>query len=113
MMFFHTINNIYTATNTVPSKQRTRVINNETNTNFQSLLENETWQAVHKDNDTNMVNSFLYTFINILKPVFQLNIQHELLLTERISGYRVHKNILEIYKGVYTSSAGTQIIQLK
>jgi hypothetical protein len=64
---FLTINNIYAATNTVTSKQRTGVINNETTMNFQTL-ENETWEAFCTDNDTNnMFNSFLYPFLNIFE----------------------------------------------
>jgi exonuclease III len=38
-----TINNIYAASKKVFSKQRTRKINSETLTNFQSLLKQETW----------------------------------------------------------------------
>jgi hypothetical protein len=51
-----------------------------------SLKSNETWQAVCKENNTNIFNSFMYTFVNNLKPVIQLNIKHEVLSTERATG---------------------------
>jgi hypothetical protein len=40
---FLTINNIYATTNKIPFKQKTRLINNEMITNFQTLLKKETW----------------------------------------------------------------------
>jgi hypothetical protein len=50
-----TINNIYATTNKIPFKQNTRLINNETITNFQTLLKKETWESVYKVKDTNCV----------------------------------------------------------
>jgi hypothetical protein len=41
-----TINNIYAATNKVSLKQRTRLINSDTLTNFQTLLKHETWESI-------------------------------------------------------------------
>ena len=50
-------------TKKVSLKQRTRIINSETLTNFQSLLKQETWQSIYQTQDTNnMFNSFLNTF---------------------------------------------------
>jgi hypothetical protein len=43
-----TINNIYAVTKKVSLKQRTRIINSETLTNFQSLLKQETWPSVYQ-----------------------------------------------------------------
>jgi hypothetical protein len=68
-----TVNNIYTTTNKIPLKQRIRLINNETITNFQTLLKKETWESVYRDNDTNyMFNSFLCTFLNIFQASFPI-----------------------------------------
>jgi hypothetical protein len=69
-----TINNIYAATNKVSLKQRTRLINNDTLTNFQTLLKQETWESVYQTQDTNyMFNSFLRTFLNIFESSFPVN----------------------------------------
>ena len=66
-----TINNIYAATKKVSLKQRTRITNSETRTNFQSLLKQETWQSVYQTQDTNnMFNSFLNTFLHIFEASF-------------------------------------------
>ena len=66
-----TINNIYATTNKIPFKRKTILINNETITNFQTLLKKETWERVYKVKDTNcMFNSFLCTFLNIFKASF-------------------------------------------
>jgi hypothetical protein len=60
------INNVYAASKKVFSKQRTRIINGETLTHFQSLLKQETWQSVYQTQDTNnMFNVFLNTFLQI------------------------------------------------
>jgi hypothetical protein len=68
---FLTINNIYATTNKIPFKQKTRLINNEMITNFQTLLKKETWEFVYKVKDTNcMFNSFLCTFLNIFQASF-------------------------------------------
>jgi hypothetical protein len=69
-----TINNIYAGTNKVSLKQRTRLINSDTLTNFQTLLKQETWESVFQTQDTNyMFNSFLRTFLNILEASFPVN----------------------------------------
>jgi hypothetical protein len=66
-----TINNIYATTNKIPFKQKTRLINNETVTNFQTLLKKETWECVYKVKDTNcLFNSVLCTFLNIIQASF-------------------------------------------
>jgi SHS2 domain-containing protein len=58
----------------VSSKQRTKIINSETLTNFQSLLKQETWQSVYQTQDTkNMFNSFLNTFLHIFEATFTVN----------------------------------------
>jgi hypothetical protein len=43
----------YAATNKIPLKQRTRLINSETLTNLQTLLKQETWDAVYQNQDAN------------------------------------------------------------
>jgi hypothetical protein len=69
-----TINNIYAATKKVSIKQRTRIINSETLTNFQSLQKQETWQYVYETQGTNnMFNSFLNTFLHIFEASFPVN----------------------------------------
>jgi hypothetical protein len=69
-----TINNMYAATNKVSLKQRTRLINSETLTDFQTLLKQETWECVYQTQDTNyMLNSFLRTFLNIFESSFPVN----------------------------------------
>jgi hypothetical protein len=50
---FLTINYIYAARNNIPSKQRTRLINSDTLTNFQTLLKEETWESVYQSQDAN------------------------------------------------------------
>jgi hypothetical protein len=62
---------IYATTNKIPFKRKTILINNETITNFQTLLKKETWERVYKVKDTNcMFNSFLCTFLNIFQASF-------------------------------------------
>ena len=69
-----TINSIYAAMKNVFVKQRTRKINRETLTNFQSLLKQETWQTVYQTQDNNnMFNSFLNTFLHIFETSFPTN----------------------------------------
>jgi hypothetical protein len=54
-----TINNIASAVNLIPLKQRTRNINNDTVMKVQFLLKSETWESVYKDQDiNNKFNSF-------------------------------------------------------
>jgi hypothetical protein len=66
-----TINNIKKKKKKVSLKQRTRIINSETLTNFQSLLKQETWQSVYQTQDTNNVfNSFLNAFLHIFEASF-------------------------------------------
>ena len=68
-----TIKNIHATINEFPLKQRTRLIDNETIINFQTLLEKETWEFVYIDTDHNhMFNSFLCTFLNIVQDSFQV-----------------------------------------
>jgi hypothetical protein len=47
------VNNITIKVNGMPLKLRTRRINNETIAQFQHLLENEMWEHVFKNKDTN------------------------------------------------------------
>ena len=56
---------------TYPWKQQTRLIDNETMTNFMTLLKEETWESVYIDADPNhMFNSCLCTLINIFQASF-------------------------------------------
>lgn len=48
-----TIKNIYATINTFPHKQRTRLISRKIVMNFQA--QNETWESVCKDNDSNLI----------------------------------------------------------
>ena len=66
-----TIKNIHTANKKASLKQKTRLINSETLTNFQTLLKQETWGTVYQTQDTtNMFNSFLNTFLKIFETCF-------------------------------------------
>jgi hypothetical protein len=68
---FLTISNIATEVNLTPLKWRTRKIYNETIAQFQRLLEDETWEPVFENRDTNYkFNSFLYTFLKIYEASF-------------------------------------------
>lgn len=68
---FLTINNTYVARNKMPIKQKTRLINSYTLTNFQTLLKQEMWESVYQNQDVNcMFNSFLSTFLNIFEASF-------------------------------------------
>jgi ribosomal protein L33 len=67
------INNTVVATHTIPSKQRTRKINNERTRQFQLQLRNETLESVYRSNDTDSkFNSFLYTFLNNFDACFPI-----------------------------------------
>jgi len=66
-----TINNIYAATKNVNMQQKTRTINRNTLSNFQSLLKQETWQSVYQNQDTNnMFDLFLSTFLHAFETSF-------------------------------------------
>jgi hypothetical protein len=52
---FLTVNNITIKVNLMPLKQRTRKINNVTIVQFQHLLQNERWELVFKNKDTNYI----------------------------------------------------------
>jgi hypothetical protein len=68
-----TINNIASAVNLIPLKQRTRKINNDTIMQFQLLLMSETWESVYRDQDiNNRFHSFLYTALNIFEASFPI-----------------------------------------
>ena len=68
-----TIKNIYAAINTFSLKQRTRLIDNETIMNFQTLLKKETWEPAYIDTDPNhMFNSFLSTLFNSYQASFPI-----------------------------------------
>jgi len=55
-------------------KQGTRLINNETITNFQTQLEKkETWEAIYKDTCSNRMSiAYLCTFLKIFEASFPL-----------------------------------------
>jgi hypothetical protein len=73
MMQFLTISIIATEVNLTRLKWRTRKINNETISQFQRLLEDETWEPVFENRDTNYkFNSFLYMFLKISEASFPL-----------------------------------------
>ena len=66
-----TIKNVYATINKFLLNQRTRLIDNETLMNFQTLLKKETWESAYIDTDSNhMFNSFLCTFLNIFQASF-------------------------------------------
>jgi hypothetical protein len=68
---FLTINNIYAARNKIPLKQRTRLINSDTLTIFQTLLKQETWEYVYQSQDIIcMFNSFLRSLLNTFEVSF-------------------------------------------
>jgi hypothetical protein len=68
-----TINNIYAATNKMPLKQKTVLINCDTLTEFQTLLKQETCESLYQNQDTNpMFNSFLSTCLNNFEASFPL-----------------------------------------
>jgi hypothetical protein len=68
------IKNTYATINKFPLKQGTRLITSEKIINIQTLLKADKWESLYKDkNPTSMFNSFLFTFLNIFQPVFQLN----------------------------------------
>jgi hypothetical protein len=52
---FLTVNNIYAATNRIPLRLRAKLINVDTLTNSQTLIKQETWESVHKNQDTNFM----------------------------------------------------------
>ena len=63
-----TINNTYTVTNKVSLKQRKRLINSDTLTNFHTLPKQEMWESVYRTHNTNyMFNSFLSTFLKQIR----------------------------------------------
>jgi hypothetical protein len=56
-----------------PMKWKTRIINDETTAQFKCLLENETWEPIFENRDTNCkFNSFLFTFIKIFEASFSV-----------------------------------------
>jgi hypothetical protein len=62
---------MYAATNKIPLMQRTRLINSNTLTNFQTLLKEGTWEYVYENQGTDyMFNSFLSTFLHIFAASF-------------------------------------------
>jgi len=71
---FLTINNICASKNKISKKQRKRLINSYTFTNFQTLPEQDTWESVYQKPHNNcLFNSFLSTFLTIFEAIFQLN----------------------------------------
>ena len=96
-----TINNIHAATKIFSLKQRTRIINSETLTNFQSLLKQETWQSAYQTQDTNnMFNSFLNTFLHIFEASFPVTYRSTKEKKKVIGSHKelkYHANIKEVY----------------
>jgi len=65
---------LYMKQYTSPLKHRTRLINNKTITNFQTLLKQETWDSVSTDkNLTLCLTNFYERSSTFSKLVFQLN----------------------------------------
>ena len=96
---FLTFHNICESKNKIPKKHRTRQINNDTVTTFQTLLKQETWESVYQKQDTNcMYNSFLSTVLIIFEASFPVKYvqkyKHE---TER-QDHTKNKNIMQTYK---------------
>jgi hypothetical protein len=61
----------------VPSKRRTRIINDETTAKFEHLLEIGMWEPVFKNRDTSCkFNSFLYMFLKIFEASFPIQNKH-------------------------------------
>ena len=66
-----TVRTIYATINKFSLKQRTRLIDNKTVTNFQAPLKTGSWESAYTDRDPNhMLNSFLCTFLNIFQASF-------------------------------------------
>ena len=65
---------VYATINKFLLKQGTRLINNETITNFQTQLEKkETWEAIYKDTCSNRMSiAYLCTFLKIFEASFPL-----------------------------------------
>jgi len=71
---FSIIHNICASKNKISKKQRKRLINSYTFTNFQTLPEQDTWESVYQKPHNNcLFNSFLSTFLTIFEAIFQLN----------------------------------------
>jgi hypothetical protein len=51
-------------TNLKPLKQKTRKLNNEPLTQFQLMLESETWEHVFKDKDTKLLSLSLFIYVS-------------------------------------------------
>jgi len=69
-----TIKTAYATIHKYPLKQRTTLIDNETITNFQTLLKQETWESVSTDkNLTLCLTNFYEISSTFSKLVFQLN----------------------------------------
>jgi hypothetical protein len=67
------ISNTVEKVNLATLKWRTRIINDETTAQFQRLLENETWEPVFENRDTNYkFNSSLCTFLKIFEASFPI-----------------------------------------
>ena len=66
-----TVKNICETVNKFSLNQRTRLIDSETITNFQTLLKEETWKSIYVDKYPNHTfNSFFCTLLNIFKARF-------------------------------------------
>jgi hypothetical protein len=100
---FLTISNIATEVDLAPSKWRTRIINDETAAQFKRLLENEMWEPVFENRDTNyMFNSFLFMFLKVFDASFpiQKKIKNNW-ITQGIKIYLRHK------RSLYTGGIGS------
>jgi hypothetical protein len=70
---FLTISIITIKFDLAPLKWRTRIVNDETTAHFQCPLENEMWEPIFKNRDTNCkFNSFLFMFLKIFEARFQV-----------------------------------------
>jgi hypothetical protein len=112
MPIFVTISSITTEFNLTPLKERIRKINNETTAQFLRLLENEMWEPVFENRDTNYeFSTFLYTFLRIFEPSFPVQ-NKSVGKIKKITGLHTELKYLASVKGayIYIYIAGAVII---
>jgi hypothetical protein len=100
---------IYATINKFSLKQRTRLINNKTIMNVQTVLKKETWESLYKDKDPNrMFNSFLCNFLNILQASFPVKCKST---KEKMTGLHKEGKYLANIKEVRVPSLRTTTTQ--
>jgi hypothetical protein len=74
---FLTISNITMEVDLAPLKWRTRIVNDETTAQFKHLLDNEMWEPVFENRDTNYkCNSFQFMFLKVFEASFPVQNKH-------------------------------------